>query len=257
MKPTLALRNFLLGSSLLAALLASPAAFAGNTWDGGASGSWLDTTNWDSNTAPSTGVALTFVGNLQNSTTNDLVAVDPSFAGILFTNDGTAGKTNAFTLAGSRITLGGNITTSASVSLAATITDIISLNMILDGNRTITTNQRDATRRHDLTISGIISETGGPRNLIKAGGANTILILSNANTYSGSTTISGGRLELNHLNAIQNTASVSVASGTSLQLNVAGTYGNTSAITLVGGGAAGQSNPGALCFGSGGATEPP
>lgn len=117
MKPTLALRSFLLGSAI-AALLTFPAAFAGNTWDGGGgTGLWNTDSNWNSDTAPSTGTALTFAGNVQNSTSNDLVAVDPSFAGIRFTNSVAASNINTFTMAGSRITLGGNITTTANVTL--------------------------------------------------------------------------------------------------------------------------------------------
>jgi fibronectin-binding autotransporter adhesin len=189
MKSKASLRAFLFGSSILAALLSSPAAFAGNTWDGGGgSGLWNTGTNWNVDGIPTTGVALTFAGNVQNSTSNDLVAVDPSFAGILFTNAGAAGNTNAFTLAGNRITLGGNITTTANTA-GATFTDIISLDMILSGNRTITTNVQNGGVLHNLTISGIISETGGARNLNKVGGGT--LTLSNTNTYSGTTSIQG------------------------------------------------------------------
>ncbi len=139
-------------SALAITQFATPGAFAGNTWDGGGgSGLWNTNANWNLDTAPSTGVALTFAGNVQNSTSNDLAAVDPSFAGILFTNSGAASNTNAFTLAGSRITLGGNITTTANTA-GATIVDIISLDMILDGNRTITTEsaiRHRPTQSHD------------------------------------------------------------------------------------------------------------
>ena len=252
MKPTNPLRSFLLGSAI-AALFSSPAAFAGNTWDGGGgSGLWSTDANWDLDTPPSTGGALTFAGNVQNSTSNDLVAVDPSFAGILFTNNGTAGNTNAFTLAGSSITLGGNITTTANTA-GSTITDLISLNMILDGNRTITTNQQSATVQHNLTISGNITQDVAGRTLTKAGGANSLLTLSGSNSYTGSTTVSNGFLLLNNLNAIQNSSSVSVASGATLQANLAGTYANTAPVSLTGAGVnTGPTNfAGALFFGSG------
>ena len=132
---------------------------AANTWDGtGGTGFWNTPANWNLDTAPATGTALTFAGNVQNSTSNNLVAVDPSFAGILFTNTGAASNTNAFTLAGSRITLGGNITTTANTT-GSTITDAISLDMILSGTRTITTNQLSTTVQHNLSISGKITES--------------------------------------------------------------------------------------------------
>ena len=212
-------------AAALAALLAAPAVYAGNTWDGGGgSGLWNTNANWNSDTAPSTGVALTFAGNVQNSTSNDLLAVDPSFAGILFTNSGAASNTSAFTLAGSRITLGGDITTSQSASLAATITDIISLNMVLSGNRTITTNQRDATRRHDLTISGNISEDVAGRTLTKAGAG--ILTLTGNNSYTGTTTISAGTVVLNNDGDV--TSSAVTFGGSNTGLTVTGGSGVTS-----------------------------
>ena len=69
-------------ASAITALLASQSVHAGNVWDGGGgSGLWSTLANWDSDTAPSAAAALNFVSNVQNSTSNDLVA-DSSFAGI-------------------------------------------------------------------------------------------------------------------------------------------------------------------------------
>ncbi len=61
---------------------------------------------------------------------------------------------------------------------------------------------------------------------------------------------------MNNLNAIQNSASVSVASGATLQANLAGTYANSAAVSLVGNGVntVATNNAGALHFGSGGTT---
>ena len=59
---------------------------------------------------------------------------------------------------------------------------------------------------------------------------------------------------MNNLNAISNSAPVSIASGASLQLNAAGTYAIAGTISLVGPGLAGTADPGALFFGSGGVT---
>ena len=210
-------------TSAIVALLTSHSAIAGNTWDGGGgTGFWNTPANWTGDTLP-TGIALTFVGNVQNSTSNDLVTVNPSFAGINFNNTGAANNSNAFTLAGNRITLGGNIFT-ANNTTGATITDTISLDIILNGNRTITTGQQNATVQHNLTISGIISETGGARTLTKAGGGT--LTLSGANTYTGTTTVTAGTLTLSGNRTVNTTGGYTIAGAGTQTLNIQnGNYG--------------------------------
>ncbi len=102
------------------------------------------------------------------------------------------------------------------------------------------------------SYSGSIADGAPGMTLTKSGvGTQT---LSGSNTYTGATTVSGGDLLLNNLNAIANSAPVSVASGASLQLNAAGTYALTGTLSLVGPGLAGTPDPGALFFGSGGFT---
>ena len=63
------------------------------------------------------------------------------------------------------------------------------------------------------TFSGIVSETG---NLVKEGTGT--LTLSNANTYSGTTTITGGTLELNNGSgeSIDNSSQINLTGGTLL-----------------------------------------
>jgi autotransporter-associated beta strand protein len=191
---------------------------AGNTWDGGgSSGSWSNSTNWDLNTLPSTGAPLIFVGNIQNNTTNNLTAGNPSFTGIAFQNNGAANAANAFTLAGSPITLAGNIGTTANIT-GTTITDIISLDIILNANSTITTRQLSPSVQHNLTISGIISETGGARTLTKS--ESGTLILSGANTYTGLTTVSAGTLTLSGNRTVNTTAGYEIFGVGTQTLNI-------------------------------------
>ena len=64
-----------------------------------------------------------------------------------------------------------------------------------------------------LTISGPISESGGPSSLTK-GGSGT-LVLANTNTYSGTTAITGGTLLLASAAAVQN-STVDLAAGSRL-----------------------------------------
>jgi fibronectin-binding autotransporter adhesin len=154
------------------------------TWDGGGSDdNWLTNVNWDPDGIPDNdgSAVLNFSGNTRNGPINDFAA-NTAFAGINLFNDGSAGKTAAFTLSGNTLTLGGNISTTGSSS---TIADEINLNMVLSTNRTITANSL-----HDLTVNGIISESGGSQGLKKEGGGK--LFLKGVNTYSGKTEINSG-----------------------------------------------------------------
>ena len=102
------------------------------------------------------------------------------------------------------------------------------------------------------SYAGTIADGASGMTLTKSGAGTQTL--SGPNTYTGATTVSGGDLLLNNINAISNSAPVAVASGASLQLNAAGTYAIGGTLSLVGPGLAGTADPGALFFGNGGAT---
>ena len=167
------------------------------TWTGlGADNNWQTGLNWDAGTPTSDSAAtLTFGGDKRTDTVNDFPA-DTVFAGITFANDYSTGKKVAFTNSGARIILGGSITTTAG-TLTGTINDIITFPILLNGTRTLTIGQTGATNLHRLIITSVISDSGSPYGLIKAGAGE--LALSGANTYSGKTTISGGRVWINSL----------------------------------------------------------
>jgi autotransporter-associated beta strand protein len=175
-------------SVFIALTLTAPALHAGQIWDGGSTGpgddNWNTAANWDGDALPTFTNAISFTGDTRNTPTNDLAA-NSLIGGILFTNDGSAGKTNAFTLSGARITLGGDITTTA-ITAGPSITDVISLDMVLDANRTLTTGNL-----HNLTISGIISGTGF--GFTKAG-LGTLTLTNVNNAFTGNITIDGGIL---------------------------------------------------------------
>ena len=185
---------------LFACFMAAAAQADTFTWSGGGGNS-----NWDTGLNWSTGAApvgdgtdtLAFSGGLRTVTTNNYPA-GTLFLGLNFLNNGTAGKTAAFTLADRGLTLGGNIVSTTSSSA---ITDTISLPLLLNNTRTITVNTL-----HHLTVSGAIGETGGgPFGLSKTGGGN--LTLNGANSYTGPTTLSGGQVFFNSIKNIGGGAS--------------------------------------------------
>ena len=106
------------------------------------------------------------------------------------------------------------------------------------------------TNTGNNTFNGVIGNGLGTTNLRKADAGTWIL--GAANTYTGSTTVSGGRLSLNNLNAAATTSSVTVASGGTLGFPIAGTYNIPGTIAIAGVGATVPGGAGALWFGQGG-----
>lgn len=95
-----------------------------------------------------------------------------------------------------------------------------------------------------LTVSGVVSDGGSNYNLnlhSHGGDAGTI-VLSNANTYGGTTTVNRGILNIQHATALGGvTNGTSVASGATLQFQGGFTLGaGGEAVSIQGSGAAGQ-----------------
>ena len=217
--------------AFILALVLVPSAHPANIWDGsGADGFWNTAANWDNETVPSASQNLTFSGNVQTITTNNITsftvgATTASTYAITFGNTGALG-TSAFTLAGNQITLnagtgnGGSIISSAVT--VGSITDTISLNMSIATTATISLGAN-----HNLIITGLLTQAAsGKKQLTKAGIGE--LILRNAgNNYKGATTINAGTLTVDVAGGIQN-AGVASALG-------AGTAGADSQINFSGG----------------------
>ncbi len=158
-------------------------------------------------------VTLVSGGNNANTTYSGLI----SGSGTLVHNgSGTLLLTASNTYAGGTILgpdaissnypLPGTTTFTANATLqAAASTFAITNNVVIDANATATID----TAGYTVPVSGAISGAG---NLNKAGTGT--LILANANTYSGDTTISQGTLQLASAAAVQNsTVSVNVDNG--------------------------------------------
>ena len=138
-------------------------------------------------------------------------------------------------------------------------------------------NNTNATASNTITIGTNLLVSAAGTKTLTLGGANTgtntfsgkigdgasavvsftkadagTWILSGANTFTGSTTVSGGRLSLNNLNAVATTSSVTVSSGGTLGFPIAGTYNIPTTISIAGNGATLPGGAGALWFGQGG-----
>lgn len=258
--------------ALILALALVPSAHAQNIWDGGGGdGFWNTANNWDNNSVPGSTQNLTFRGDVQTTTSNNITTPFTVGAGtastyaITFGNTGASG-TSAFTLAGNQITLGTGTGTGGGsiISSAVTggsITDTISLNMSIANSATISSGAN-----HNLIITGLLTQASGSRQLTKAGLGE--LILRNAgNNYLGSTAINAGTLTIDVAGGIQNAGANSAlgagSAGANSQINFSGgtlnvslgagstdrqvRIGNTSPTSIGGGGinnnSANGSNP--------------
>ncbi|MBA3662230.1 MAG: autotransporter-associated beta strand repeat-containing protein, partial [Gammaproteobacteria bacterium] len=99
------------------------------------------------------------------------------------------------------------------------------------------------TNSGDINVSGAVSGSGALTKF----GIGTLFLSGTTNTYSGATTVTGGVLSLNHINALGNTSGTTVASSAAvLDINFSNaTLANTNTITLNGTGAGAN---GALTF---------
>lgn len=177
-------------------------------------------------------------------------ATSISSGGILITNAKALGNTSGITITGGGLQLSGGIIVNypltmlgTGVSTTGALRSISGINkyigaIALTGNTTLyvdadtlylnPTNPISSTNNPTLTISG--SSPGvmnflnafnlGTGALIKSGNSNSIL--SNSNTYSGGTSISGGALNIQNQNALGSSSNAVAISGTTGQLQIQG-----------------------------------
>jgi len=161
-------------------VILSPFTAQAQTWTGGgANDNWTNGANWGG-TAPVATNALSFGGTTRLTPVNDFAA-DTAFAGITFNN--TAG---AFVLTGNRITLTGNVTNSDADL------QTINLDMILGSTRTFNVNSGS------IAVGGILSGAGGLTLATNTSTARTLTLTGN-NSYTGTTTVNGGILQVSGL----------------------------------------------------------
>ena len=118
-------------------------------------------------------------------------------------------------------------------------------NITLGGNRQITTSTAGKT----LTLGGVIADGTNTYSLTKAGAGT--LVLTNANTYDGTTTISAGVLRPTNADALGSTTGGTIASAGSLEITAGLSPNSAESLTISG---SGDNFIGALRAGAGGGT---
>jgi autotransporter-associated beta strand protein len=197
------------------------------SWTVNGSSNWSDTTKW-----PSTGVpvsdlntVITFSGTTQNTTaTNDLGTVQLN--SLSASNNASkslniAGNSLDFVKNDSNVMptllLAKNGGGSLSISVPFTVTDALTITnsgtnsgvTTISGAITNTGGMTfDGTGAIPIALSGVVSGAGG----ITAGGSYTIT-LSKANSYTGTTKVSGGTLALGIANAVSSSSNVVLSGG--------------------------------------------
>ena len=200
------------GGGLAWDVLESRIAPAVSTWSGaGVDNLWSDNGNWDVPPAP--GNDLVFPAGAANLTSTDDLTASTSFGSITISGSG-------YTISGNAVSLTGTLD-SAQASGTNTVTLPVSSGG--GGPLTVTVDQSGTT----LVLGGVVSGAGG-LTLTGAG----VLDLTGANTYSGTTTVSGGVLDVD---SEQPGSPVTLEAGTTLGgAGTVGTITSTSATVVPG-----------------------
>jgi autotransporter-associated beta strand protein len=192
-------------------------------WTSATSGNWSTAANWQGNAAPVSGRGSDiqfFNGQTLAATTitatNDLVGTTEANK-LNFSGTGTA--TTVVNVSGGPLRLVRNGATSPSIALSGTTTGYrynIANDIELDDNVTI-----NASNSGTFVFNGAISGAGG---LTRTNTFSTLILAGN-NSYAGTTTISGGTLQIgiDGASGTLGNGAVSVASGAGLRIDRTGT----------------------------------
>ncbi|AWM36357.1 Extracellular serine protease precursor [Gemmata obscuriglobus] len=152
------------------------------------------------------GLTKTGAGQLTLSGTNTyLGGTTVSAGGLVVANDDALGS-GALTLGGGTLIFDADRTVANAITLNAAVSTIV------------------VPPATTVTLSGVISETGGARGINKFDGG--ALTLSGANTFTGPVALNGGTLTLAGGAAVADTVAVTVAGGATLALGATETIGS-------------------------------
>jgi autotransporter-associated beta strand protein len=180
-------------------------------WSGSASmdNSWTNHLNWSGNVAPVAGDDLQFPFDATKPNSSDNFTNGTTFNSIQFWHGGTPSPNRSYDLGGSSIALNAGV--SAVNNYPSGWANTVNNALLLNSNQTFTTGPFtsltlagaialngktltfDTASFAPIDVQALISGTGG---LVKTN-VGTLTVYSN-NTYTGSTTLSGGTLQLLH-----------------------------------------------------------
>jgi fibronectin-binding autotransporter adhesin len=179
-------------AALILGLTMSAQSASLSSWVPDADGSWITAENWLPIGVPDAPGAAAVITN--NITAPRIVSVDvPVSVGKL--QVGSLDGAHPFMVysAGSPLTLDNGAADAQLVSISGNEADLVYAPVVLAGNLAVDTSKT-------LTIGGVISESGGPRRIIKTGEG--MLALTNANTFTGGLTIKNGAIRVDRETAI-------------------------------------------------------
>lgn len=213
----------LIEALLIGAACSSPALATDFLWTGTTNNTWATGTNWSTGTAPNGATAAVFFGTATNRLPN--LAATASVGSLTFNVGG-----DAFTI--SRTVGTFSLASGGSVVNNSSNLQTISAPMTLSGSTTW------SSVNGDLLVSGVLSGASG--SLTKDGTG--VLTLAGANTYSGTTTISAGTLQVGNAGTTGALGAGAVTNNSILSFNrsnalsVSNAIGGTGSIKQIGAG---------------------
>jgi len=227
-------------ASALVALLSAQSAHA-QSWSGSSSGAWLTAGNWTggvaagSTTTTDSDIAVFSVNaqptiGINMSTTSGvyyLGAIDNTYARARTYNNSTSTFAGVLTLNGATVNSVENTILRNTTTELMTITNGAGSGTLGLALGNATNNIIQITGTGGITISSIISGSG--RNLTLQGGGTGVLTLSGANSYTGETTVSGGKLTVS-TGSINGTSGVTIGTASTAAITEFN-YNSSTALT--------------------------
>jgi hypothetical protein len=228
-------------ASALVALLSAQSAHA-QSWSGTTSGTWSNTNNWtdgveagSKTTTTDTDIAVFNVSAQPTIVINMNASGGVYYLGAIDnTNATTRTFSNSSTIAPGILTLNGATVNSVentilrnSTTTLMTIKNGTGLGTLGLALGNATNNIIQITGTGGVTISSIISGSG--RNLTLEGGGTGVLTLSGANSYTGETTVSVGKLTVS-TGSINGTSSVTIGTASTAAITEFN-YNSSTALT--------------------------
>ncbi len=227
-------------ASALVALLSAQSAHA-QSWSGSSSGAWLTAGNWTggvaagSTTTTDSDIAVFSVNaqptiGINMSTTSGvyyLGAIDNTYARARTYNNSTSTVAGVLTLNGATVNSVENTILRNTTTELMTITNGAGSGTLGLALGNATNNIIQITGTGGVTISSIISGSG--RNLTLQGGGTGVLTLSGANSYTGETTVSVGKLTVS-TGSINGTSSVTIGTASTAAITEFN-YNSSTALT--------------------------